>query len=389
MSMELLRGHCCRRPKDVNVLNNVLKAQLSGNMDKKHIKISLPLRRVNLESVVPSEEILAHVFLGFTQNGQHLISYKIDDNSLTLFVWVFRIHEKLVLKSCHVVYQFSQGHDVSLLARDYYDSTALSIYQWPKDDHHLLIFVVPDHPLPDVISVCVINTSTSSILEPGLLTFSVVGWGQRYKFIEDKDKLCFEDVLTPGLVFTSRGKCTFHTGSEVVSLAIEPAYDLKSELLISKTFDVEFLLGNLIEGGTEENYIRLITYELFVFGIHDSGKSTEIDTFIHAVTQESGCYGFKNFREFTLTWNVANDSYDVKQSKVVGKESETTKLPEEPKYSLVFKHMCDTFHVNQRIHFLDNMHFVENQLSYDSIRSPSEAVVIELGSSGPISQDDL
>jgi hypothetical protein len=377
-----------QEPKIKNVVYDVLNSQIHGRLNKPSVKKRLRRgfsRRVNLESIVPSEETLAHVFLGFTQEGQYLISYKIEGDSLVLYLWIFRMHHKLVLRGSHVVYKFVGGHDVSL-ARDYYDSTALSIYQWPQDPYHLLVFVVPDHPLPDIISVCVIHfdSSSSCIIKPGLIPFSVVGWGQRYNFIEEREKhLSFEEVLTPGLVFNSKRKCAFHTGSEVISLSIEPAYGLTSEILVHKSLDIEYHLGNLIEGGTEDNFIRLITYELFVFGIHEDDDGTEIDTFVHAVIQNPQNRYEQGFRELTMKWNVEKDTREVIADK---REEDSQRI--RPKYFDVFHHMFND-HSHQRIYFLDNMHFVENQLSYDSLSSPTDSVVLELGVCGPISQDVL
>ena len=365
----------------------IICLQLTGVLDKVNVRRRLPLRSVNLEDIVPSEDVLAHVFLGFTQNGQYLLSYNIENNVLTLFIWVFRLNQKLVLNSSHVVFEFNEGvSSMSFLARDHYDSTALSIYQWPEDDNHLLIFVVPDHPVPSVANVSVIyfDCKSSRILSPGIIPYAVVGWSQRYKFFETRDKLGLEDVLTPGLVFCPKNKCSFHTGSEVVSLSIQTNESSLESQLVSKSLDIEALFGDLIEGGTEENYVRLITYELFVFGIRDS-KTLEVDSFIHAVVGEKNSYHCNSFREFTLTWDVDKESYEVHHDRDQDKENETeeeSKVPEKPLVPVVFEHMVQT-HTRQKIYCLDNMQFVECQLSLDSIRCPTDSVVIELSQTGP------
>lgn len=361
------------------------------------LKDRIPSRRIYLSDIIPSDDIVSHVFLGFTQNGQHLISYKIDSDVLTLFVWLFRMREKLVLHSSHSIFEWSVGLEESTIQRDYYDSTALSVYQWPGDEEHLLVFVVPDHPIPAVIHVSVIRLSRTSayILEPGPVSYSVVGWGQRYKFIEAKDELGLEEVLTPGIIFCHTNHCTFHTGSEIVALSIvrpallsrdsslgsdiEPA---DREILVSRVLDVECHLGHLIEGGPLEDYVRLLTYELFVFGIRaddaDAGKSLEVDAFVHAVVQDHSDRK-QSFREFTLKWNVIRDSYQVNQRSEQEKENSQNDVlsKESPMVAIVFREMVRAYN-EQKIHCLDNQQLVDVQLSLDTMSSPTDPTIIEL-----------
>lgn len=361
--------------------------QVNGHK-KRELQQRIPSRRVLLTKIIPSADTVSHVFLGFTQNGQHLISYKIESDVLTLFIWLFRMKEKLVLQSSHAVFRWSVGLEDSTLQRDYYDSTALSVYQWPGDDQHLLVFVVPDHPIPVVINVSVIFFSRDSayILDPGPISYSVVGWGQRYKFIEAKDELGLEEVLTPGIVFCHKNHCTFHTGSEIVALSIirSTAGQDERQTLVSRVLDVECHLGDLIESGPVEDYVRLLTYELFVFGIRAEDcadrKGLEVDAFVHAVVQDRSDRKH-SFREFTLKWNVISDSYQVNQSSEQEKENNQNPSDllskESPMVPIVFREMVRAYN-EQKVHCLDNQQLVDVQLSLDTMSSPTDSTIIEL-----------
>lgn len=375
----------------------LLVRQVDG---KKCVKLKdrVPSRRVYLSDIVPTADIVSHVFLGFTQDGQHLISYNIDRDVLTLHVWLFRMREKLLLQSSQQIFRWNEGAEEETIQRDYYDSTAVSVYQWPGDDQHLLIFVVPDHPIPDVINVSAVFFShrASYVLEPGSISYSVVGWGQRYGFIEAKDDLGLEEVLTPGLLFCDRDHCTFHTGSEIVALSISrpSAVTWPDEVrrgqsggrarLISRVFDVEKYLGDLIEGGPPEDYVRLTTYELFVFAIRAerSGDQSrlQVDSFVHAVVQDRS-QRKQSFREFTLTWNVVSGSYQVNHSSEQEKENNRSPSDllskESPMVPIVFREMVRSYN-EQKVHCLDNQQLVDVQLSLETMSSPTDSTIIEL-----------
>jgi len=377
-----------RQPKKKSIVTDLVNNQILGCKDTRNLRKDFQARlrpkSVSLEEIVPSQEILSHIFLGFTQDGQHLLSYIIDHEEVTLFLWMFRLGNKLVLKSSHVIFSFNDGggsHELSSLARDYYDSTAISVFQWPGDNHHLLVFVVPDHPVPDIVHVSAIYyDSRISLKLSSSHTFSVVGWGQRYKFIEAKDKLGLEEVLTPGLVFSNKNHCAFHTGSEIVALSIKKIEDKQrgpfdTEFqLISKELDVESLFGDLIEGGTDDDYVRLLNYELFVVGIQ-SDKTIQVDSFVFAEVSEPFS-STKSFREFTVQWDADKESHDVTHGQDQGKEnlSNPSRLSMVP---IVFQDMVHNFNRN-KVYSLDNMQFVECQLTLDCIRSPTDCIVIEL-----------
>ena len=356
------------------------------------LKDRIPSRRVYLSDIVPTADIVSHVFLGFTQDGQHLISYKIERDVLTLHIWLFRMREKLVLQSSQQIFRWNEGSEEETIQTDYYDSTAVTVYQWPGDDQHLLIFVVPDHPVPDVIYVSAVffDRNGGHVLEPGPISYSVVGWGQRYGFIEAKDELGLEEVLTPGLLFCDRDHCTFHTGSEIVALSISrpsavtwPDTSCGRARLISRVLDVETYLGDLIEGGAPEDYVRLTTYELFVFAMRAdrSGEQSglQVDAFVHAVVLDRS--GKQSFREFTLTWNVVTDSCQVNHRSEQEKENSHNPCDllskESPMVPIVFREMVRSYN-EQKVHYLDNQQLVDCQLSLETMSSPTDSTIIEL-----------
>jgi hypothetical protein len=92
------------------------------------------------------------------------------------------------------------------IVEDLYESTSLYIYQFPGDDSHLLAFCVPDSSNPSIICVTAIHMGSTScyVLEPGNITYSVVGWGHRSKHFDEKDKQGIEEYLTPGLVMFNK-----------------------------------------------------------------------------------------------------------------------------------------------------------------------------------------
>ncbi|RWS18785.1 hypothetical protein B4U80_01710, partial [Leptotrombidium deliense] len=120
---------------------------------------------------------MSHIFLGFTQNGQHLL------NPL-----------KLIAKHC--------VYTGSCLADNLIENTGISVYQWPSDDRHLLILTTPEYPLPSVINITLIyfDQTQSYVLKPETLTYGVIGWGYRRYFLEKLTNCSFEDYLTPGLL---------------------------------------------------------------------------------------------------------------------------------------------------------------------------------------------
>lgn len=340
---------------------------------------------------MPNPEVLSHVFLGFTQNGQHLLSYNITSGSLNLYIWKFSLNSPLILISTKVLFtqvENGLGNEIQLVDM-LYESIALFVYQWPGDDNHLLVFIIPDHPLASVVSVTGIHISKSScyILEPGQITYSVVGWGHRHKFFDFGTKNGLDELLSPGLVLFSSSTCTFHTGTEVICLQIVKSDECTSNeeslnYINSKVLDVEKVLDDALGSNTGDDYVRLTTYELQVCGIEH--KPATVNAFVHAVITRKN---FPYYKEFNLNWLIDKDNYTIdhicdefEKENVQAKDAFNTKR-KVPVVSLMMLKELVTSQKESPIYSLNNMQFVECQLSLDQLDSPVDCISISLAHS--------
>ena len=146
-----------------------------GQLRKRHILEKFRRKKYPLHELIPSVDVLSHIFLGFTQNGQYLLSYCFIRDKVYFYIWNFDFCNCLKLFSKHIIYRFGNSLDSFSNQLGYlYDSTAFHIYQWPSDDNYLLILTTPEIQKPSVINiVCIhINQKRSHLLNPGIMTFS-------------------------------------------------------------------------------------------------------------------------------------------------------------------------------------------------------------------------
>ncbi|KAI1286658.1 hypothetical protein HDE_10582 [Halotydeus destructor] len=383
-----------------SLTQTIYNAQITGQLKTKRIMMNLPRKYFMLQDIVPSPDVLGHVFLGFTQNGQYLLSYNITEGSLNLYIWRFNFDRPLQLLSSHVIFRSSDNGirgDLPLV-EDMYETTALYVFQWPHDNDHLLTLTVPDHHDPSIVVVTAISIADgkSYILEPGLITYLVVGWGKRHKFFDEKDRNSYEEFLTPGMIMSDESVCTFHTGTEVVCLQIikdqcvtgcqtKPKTTLKSRVL-----DVERVLADALEDYFTE-FVRLTTYELLVYGVDKS--QPVVDAFIHAVISDKRMK--ESFTEFSIKWDVEKNNYVIDHCKANShkyafsdREKENVFLfteaeiehdlsPVTMKAHCLLKQMIQTQTTSPN-YCLDNMPFVECQLSLNTLDSPTDIISISL-----------
>lgn len=148
---------------------------MHGRIDKHLIVQNFKRKVYSLNELVPNDDVLSHIFLGFTQNGQFLLSYCFIGDKVYFYIWNFDFYNGLKLFSKHIIYQFKNSFDSLSNHIDYlYESTALQIYQWPSDNNYLLILMIPENQQPSVINlVCIhIHKKRSHLVSPGIMSFS-------------------------------------------------------------------------------------------------------------------------------------------------------------------------------------------------------------------------
>uniref|UniRef100_T1KMI2 DDB1- and CUL4-associated factor 15 WD40 repeat-containing domain-containing protein n=1 Tax=Tetranychus urticae TaxID=32264 RepID=T1KMI2_TETUR len=156
------------------LVNLLRESEINGSVKRSNISQALPRRYYPLGQIVPSNDVLSHIFLGFTRDGQYLLSYRFVADTMYFYIWYFNHHGPLKLVSEHVIF-ISSNNLTPLPQIEYlYESTAIHVYQWPRDDKHLLILTIPESHRPSVINlVCIhVNRKRSHILQPGLITLS-------------------------------------------------------------------------------------------------------------------------------------------------------------------------------------------------------------------------
>lgn len=106
-------------------------------------------------------------------------------------------------------------------------------------------------------------------------------------------------------------------------------------------------------------------------------KPNVINAFIHAVINKTGCV--PSFREYYVDWNFDKGSYKIEQCSLDSTEKENllTKDLEIPYVTEVLKELVASQRLSP-IYCLDNMQFVECQLSLDSLDSPTDSLSISL-----------
>ncbi|RWS04916.1 hypothetical protein B4U79_04641, partial [Dinothrombium tinctorium] len=336
---------------------------IDGENWRKSFIENIVKREYSLQSIVPNEEVLSHVFLGFTQDGQYLLSYCFESQLMFIYIWNFNYHKPLTLLAKHSVFSGSR------LVDDLYESTGVYIYQWPSNDKHILVLTIPEHPFPSVINLIVIyfDQKQSYVLTPGIITYGVVGWGHRHQFFDQRVNKCFEEYLTPGMLLFRKSICAFTTGTEIVCLKIEHSQSERSAI-IANVLDIEKVLVETLENDKSNNSIRLLTYELLVCGLEFT--PTTVFAFVHAVIRDA--WKFQSFKEFVVQWDIDKNDYVISECDIVVKENNTRKAC----VQLVLEHINSQ--ESSAIYFLDNMQFIESQTSMESLKSPVDSVYVKL-----------
>lgn len=183
--------------------------------------------------------------------------------------------------------------------------------------------------------------------------------------------------------------CAFHTGSEIVCLTLEPhdhdvfcdEHCARSKLL-PKILDIEVVLiesleKDFLQKDVLEN-LRLTEYELLVTSIDASPLS--VQAYINAILYDDK--RAEVVADFSVEWNVDKGSYDVEHCPAdddVEKENVATGRPvaPSPKAIEILKELI-AGQKSSGIHCLDNMQFVECQLSLNSLDSPTDTISISL-----------
>lgn len=201
-----------------------------------------------------------------------------------------------------------------------------------------------------------------------------------------RDKNEYEEFLTPGLVMCDQQACAFHTGSEIVCLRLEPhAHDAlcpascSRTRVVSKVLDIELVLVQTIEKQLSDKSLRLTEYELLVTSI----ESTPLT--VHAFVNAVLCDKLRSevVADFAVSWSIADDKHSVDhyvdETEVDGEKENRSARPTKPS-ERAYKVLAELIAARKTsgLYCLDNMQFVECQLSVNSLDSPTDNISISL-----------
>jgi hypothetical protein len=145
--------------------------------------------------------------------------------------------------------------------------------------------------------------------------------------------------------------------------------------------DIEKVLVDTLESKKSDEYVRLTTYELLVSGIDH--KPTLVHAFIHAVINQR--FNEPSFKEYTVKWKVEKGTYEIEEHCLdLEKENVSRKDPLKSTTDPFINMILSDFIASQKqspIYCLDNMQFVECQLTLDQLDSPVDTVSISLAHS--------
>jgi len=220
---------------------------------------------------------MSHIFIGFTQNGQHFLSYSKSEESNTIVLHIFQFNgnKTLQLIASHIIFtgnlfNFNDFGDPRLFEGVY-------CYQWSSDDNYLLTIVAPQYPNSRLIDVTLIRIDElgSYIVSPGSQTFSCNGFGRIPEFCDENSlsDLITDELMTPKIIMSKPKVCAFITDSEIVCLEIKEEMNVRTGLLDtrleSRVVDVESnIFGDVFN---KLNCLHLFNYvseyELLVYDI--------------------------------------------------------------------------------------------------------------------------
>ena len=235
-------------------------------------------REYVLYDLLPNESYMSHIFIGFTQNGQHFLSYSKSDESNQIRLHIFRFNgdRHLELTASHVIFtgnafESSEFSDSRLFEGVY-------CYQWSSDDNYILTIVAPQYPNSRLIDVTLIRIDRfgSYVVSPGSQQFSCNGFGRIPDFCDETSltETTLEELLCPKVILNKPKICSFITDSEVVCLEIKEEFNQRTDDLDvrieTKVLDVDSkIFGDMFNKYT--NCLKLFNfvseYELLVYDI--------------------------------------------------------------------------------------------------------------------------
>ncbi|XP_054163940.1 uncharacterized protein LOC128961705 [Oppia nitens] len=231
-------------------------------------------REYVLCDLLPNDSYMNHIFIGFTQNGQHFLSYSKSDetNQIQLHIFLFNGDRPLLLMASHIIYTGNLYHSTDFSDARLFEG--VYCYQWLSDDNYLLTIVAPHYPNSRLIDVTLIRIDSfgSYVVSPGSLTYNCNGFGRTPDFCDAK--IDIEELLCPKIILSQPKVCSFITDTEIVCLEIKEETNQKTGLLDarleSNVLDVERdIFGEVFNQhySCSDFYHYVTEYELLVYDI--------------------------------------------------------------------------------------------------------------------------
>ncbi|CAG2111180.1 unnamed protein product [Medioppia subpectinata] len=241
-------------------------------------------REYVLMDLLPNESFMSHIFIGFTQNGQHFLSYSKSDESNQIQLHIFRFNggRPLDLVASHVIYTGNWFHSTEFADSRLFEG--VYCYQWSSDDNYLLTVVAPQYPNSKLIDVTLIRIDRfgSYVVSPGSQTFNCNGFGRIPDFCDDKslNESTIEELLYPKIILSQPKICALITDSEIVFFEIKEQSNYRTGLLDArfecKLLDVEsHIFGDVFSKHLTNLFSYVSEYELLVYDINLFSQNNE------------------------------------------------------------------------------------------------------------------
>ncbi|CAG2176684.1 unnamed protein product, partial [Oppiella nova] len=235
-------------------------------------------REYVLMDLLPNQSFMSHIFIGFTQNGQHFLSYSKSEESNQIRLHIFRFNgdRPLELTASHVIHTGNSFHSTDSFADSSRLFEAVYCYQWSADDNYILTVVAPQYPNSKLMDVTLIRVDRfgSYVVTPGPQTFNCNGFGRIPDFCDDGDESVADDELLcqPKIILSQPKVCSFITDSEIVFLEIKEAANQRTGLLDVRLecqlLDVEsHIFGDVFNKHLTNLFNYVSEYELLVYDI--------------------------------------------------------------------------------------------------------------------------
>lgn len=340
---------------------------------------SIVKREYVLYDLLPNESFMCHIFIGFTQDGQHFLSYTKSDESNTIVLHIFQFNgnERLELIASHIIFTGNLFD-----SNEFSDSRLFEgvyCYQWCSDDNYLITIVAPQYPNSRLIDVTIIRIDSfgSYILSPGSQTFSCNGFGRIPEFCDENNlsEEITEHLMKPKIIMNIPKVCAFITDSEIVCLEIKEDVNRRTGLLDarleSKVLDVESNIFN--EVFNKLNFLRLYyyvsEYELILY--HIDSDPIKIFSLLEVMFVKNGK---KLLHSFAIKWEPKSMEWNLNLFSQNNEEEEHKsyyfKTIEMTKESRKMSSYC-----------INNLSLAENQKSLSRLDSPVDSISIILNPS--------